>query len=47
VYATLSDFSPTWQPGQEGEARIDWQKEPLYWHGLHRLWEWARLKLWI
>ena len=47
VYATVTDFSPNWQPGQEGEARIDFQKEPLYWHGLHRLWEWARLKLWI
>ncbi|HEX8325346.1 MAG TPA: HlyD family efflux transporter periplasmic adaptor subunit, partial [Tepidisphaeraceae bacterium] len=25
VYAEVTDFSPTWQPGQEGEARIDWQ----------------------
>ncbi|MBC7783421.1 MAG: HlyD family efflux transporter periplasmic adaptor subunit [Burkholderiales bacterium] len=36
-----------WHAGQEGEARIDWEKKPLYWHGTHRLWEWVRLKLWI
>lgn len=47
VYAKVDNFTPAWQPGQEGEARIDWEKKPLYWHGLHRLWEWARLKLWI
>ena len=47
VYAKVADFNPNWQPGEQGEARIDWQKEPLYWHGLHRLWEWTRLKLWI
>lgn len=47
VYAKVTEFSPNWQPGQQGEARLDWQKKPLYWHGLHRLWEWTRLKLWI
>jgi hypothetical protein len=47
VYVTVENGSPNWQPGQEGEARIDWQKKPLYWHGTHRLWEWARLRLWI
>jgi multidrug efflux pump subunit AcrA (membrane-fusion protein) len=47
VYATVDGGQSTWQPGQEGEARVDWETRPLYWHGLHRLWEWARLKLWI
>jgi multidrug efflux pump subunit AcrA (membrane-fusion protein) len=47
VYADLDDYAEHWQPGQEGEARIDWEKKPLYWHGTHRLWEWIRLKLWI
>lgn len=47
VYAKVDGFDAKWQPGQEGEARIDWEKRPLYWHGLHRLWEWTRLKLWI
>jgi biotin carboxyl carrier protein len=52
VYADIDPIddpakAPKWQPGQEGEARIDWEKKPLYWHGTHRLWEWIRLKLWI
>lgn len=47
VVATLESADPAWQPGQEGEARVDWQKKPLYYHGFHRLWEWVRLKLWI
>ena len=47
VYAKIDGFDSKWQPGQLGEARIDVEKKPLYWHGLHRLWEWTRLKLWI
>ena len=47
VYAKIDGFDPKWQPGQMGEARLDWEKRPLYWHGLHRAWEWVRLKLWI
>lgn len=47
VIGVVEQADPTWQPGQEGEARIDWEKKPLYYHGLHRLWEWVRLKLWI
>jgi len=47
VYANVDNFNANWQPGQEGEARVDFEKRPLYWHGLHRLWEWVRLKLWI
>ena len=47
VYAEVNEKDPLWQPGQEGEARVDWQKKPLIWHGTHRLWEWVRLKLWI
>ncbi|HEY0008954.1 MAG TPA: HlyD family efflux transporter periplasmic adaptor subunit, partial [Tepidisphaeraceae bacterium] len=47
VFAKLESSADTWQPGQEGEARVDWQEKPLFWHGTHRLWEWVRLKLWI
>jgi len=47
VIAKIEETDANWQPGQEGEARVDWQKKPLYYHGLHRLWEWVRLKLWI
>lgn len=47
VYATIDQPAPEWQPGQEGEARVDWEKKPAIWHVTHRLWEWVRLKLWI
>ncbi len=47
VYAKITNPAADWYPGQEGEARIDWQKKPLYWHGTHRLWEWLRMKLWM
>ncbi len=47
VFAEIDTRDENWRPGQEGEARIDWQKKPLIWHGTHRLWEWVRLKLWI
>lgn len=47
VFGTIESANHTWQPGQEGEARIDWEKKRLIWHGTHRLWEWVRLKLWI
>jgi multidrug resistance efflux pump len=47
VYAKIDGYEQRWQPGQMGEARIDWETKPLWWHGLHRLIEWTRLKLWI
>ncbi len=47
IYAEVNEKDANWQPGQEGEARVDWQKKPLIWHGTHRLWEWVRMKLWI
>jgi len=48
VFAEItSPPDSAWQPGQEGEARINWQTKPLYYHGLSRLWEWVQLKLWI
>ncbi len=47
VYVHINSPDPAWQPGQEGEARIDWKEKPLIWHGTHRLFEWIRLKLWI
>jgi biotin carboxyl carrier protein len=47
LYAEVKEPDPSWQPGQEGEARIDWQNKPLIYHWTHRAWEWVRLKLWI
>lgn len=48
VYGTLTDTpKESWLPGIEGEARIDIQKEPLYYHWTHKLVDWVRLKLWI
>lgn len=47
VYGKIDAPAPEWQPGQEGEARVDWEKKPAIWHVTHRLWEWVRLKLWI
>ena len=47
VYAKMTDQASDWQPGMEGEARINWEKKPLIWHGTHRLWDWLRLKLWM
>ena len=47
VYATVTDPSPAWRAGLEGEARVDWERKPLIWQWTHRLVEWVRLKLWV
>lgn len=47
IEGEIENPSPDWQPGQEGEARIDWEKKSLFYQGTHRLWEWVTLKLWM
>lgn len=48
VYAELDGpIKETWRPGMAGEARIDIEPKPLYYHWTHRLVNWVRLKLWL
>ena len=47
VYARVEDPEGEWRPGQEGEAAIESENRALIWQWTYRLWDYARLKLWI
>jgi multidrug resistance efflux pump len=48
VYGELEkEVKETWKPGMAGEAKVEIEKKPLYFHWTHRVVEWVRLKLWI
>jgi hypothetical protein len=46
VYARLDEESSQWQPGQEGEVRLEAGERTLVWILTHRLTEWLRMKTW-
>jgi len=46
VYATLLDKDARWNPGQQGEARVDIGKKRFIWVYTHRLIDFVRIKVW-
>lgn len=47
AYVTMDQSSPTWQPGLQGQARIEVGKRTLMWIWTHRVTEFLTLKLWM
>ena len=47
VFAHLDQTSPSWQPGMDGEARIEIRPRPLVWIWTHKFFDYVRLKLWM
>lgn len=47
VYAAMEQTSETWQPGLQGQARVDVEKRTLMWIWTHRVVEFVTLKLWM
>jgi multidrug efflux pump subunit AcrA (membrane-fusion protein) len=47
VYADVDKIEPTWQPGMQGEARVNVEDRRLAWIWTHRLVDFLRLHLWM